>query len=290
MKISQIIVVILIALIAGFGGAKLADKTIEKVTQIAPQETAYERVLRTGTIHCGYALSPVVMTKDPNTGQLGGFNVDLWKAIGNKLGLKIDWAVETGWGVFVEDLKTNKYDAFCGLMWPNAPRMQQLALSMPVLYSFVNLYARADDHRFDDHPELVDQADVTTPVIDNDISEAMAKERFPNAKRLGLGSMSTWSETFLTVVSGKTDVILLDQNAFEDLNKKQPGALHQVSGIGPLFTFPSAYGFNADDTKLRDMVDTALRILVDDGTVAAMAKRYSPYYGVPKPSFDMPTP
>lgn len=83
------------------------------------KESAYDRVIRTGTIRCGYAISPPVMVQDPNTKKLSGLDYDLWQEIGKDLGLKIEFVEEAGWGNFIEGLRSNRYDAFCTELWPD---------------------------------------------------------------------------------------------------------------------------------------------------------------------------
>ncbi|MCB1551812.1 MAG: ABC transporter substrate-binding protein, partial [Alphaproteobacteria bacterium] len=68
----------------------------------AGTEKAYDRVVESGVIRCGYGISPPVMVKDPNTGVMSGLDVEIWNEIGKELGLKIEWAEEAGWGNFIE--------------------------------------------------------------------------------------------------------------------------------------------------------------------------------------------
>lgn len=186
-------------------------------------ETAYDRVIRTGTIRCGYGISPPALVKDVNTGQLSGLDYDIWQAIGRQLGLKIEWVEEAGWGNFIEGLRTGRYDAFCSQLWTDTNRSKFLTLTNPIIYSFVNTYVRSNDHRFDDGLQTINASNVTIPVVEGDVTKMMANIRFPNAKQLVLPQTSTISDMFLSVMTKKADAVSFEQAMFADFDKKNPG-------------------------------------------------------------------
>lgn len=79
----------------------------------ADKETAYDRIMKSGEIRCGYAISPPAMVQDPNTGEISGMDYDIWQEIGKELGVKIVWPEEAGWGNYITGLNSGRYDAFC---------------------------------------------------------------------------------------------------------------------------------------------------------------------------------
>jgi polar amino acid transport system substrate-binding protein len=163
------------------------------------KESAYDRVVRTGTIRCGYGISPPALVQDPNTKVVSGLDYDIWQEIGRELGLKIEFTEEAGWGNFIEGLRSHRYDAFCSEMWADPGRAKFLSLSIPVMYSSLYIYARADDTRFDGNLERVNAPDVTIPAIEGDVSVALAQNRFPNAKIFYLPQTGTVSDILLAI-------------------------------------------------------------------------------------------
>ena len=234
--------------------------------------------MRTGIIRCGYGISPPSLVKDVNTGKLSGLDYDVIEAIGRQLNLKIEWSEEAGWGNFIEGLRTHRYDAFCSGMWPDPNRSKFLTLSKPVVYSFLKTYVRADDHRFDNGLDKINQPGVLIPAIEGDVSVTMVKDHFPQAKALILPQTNTVSDMFLSVMTKKADVIFVDQGMFDTLNKSNPGALRELTNVPPPFVFASYYGFNTGEYALRDMVNIALTGLIDDGTIETIIHRYSKDY------------
>lgn len=276
MQLAKNLLLLLLATVAGFLGAQLGGQKETTDTSIK-----YRDVIASGVIRCGYGVSPPILAKDPNTGVVSGLDAEIWQAIGQQLGLKIDWAEEAGWGNFIEGLDSGRYDAFCSQHWPDPSRSKHLTTSDPVIYSFLDGYARADDARFDGNLARVDQPDVVIPVIDGDISIMMSETRFPRSKMLVLPQTATVSEMLMSIVSKKADLMFMDQAMAKALLDANPGSLRKIPGLERVYTFAGHYGFKQGDTVLRDMVNLALRRLVDDGTVARLATKYSTDYGIP---------
>ncbi|HEY1095785.1 MAG TPA: transporter substrate-binding domain-containing protein [Alphaproteobacteria bacterium] len=276
--LATILIAGLAAVVATYATVKIASPQGAGTAQ--KSESVYDRVMRTGTIRCGYGISPPAVEKDVNTGKISGMSYDLWQEIGKQLGLKIEWTTEAGWGSFIEDLRSNRYDAFCSGMWPDHARIKFLTLSVPTVYSFLNTYVRADDHRFDNETSLdiFNKDSITVPAVEGDVSVTLVENRFPQAKILALPQSNTVSDMFLSVITKKADVIFVDQAMFASLEKENKGALRRLEKMPPAFVFSSYYGYKKGEYELRDMVDVALRTLIDDGTLERIAHQYSVDY------------
>lgn len=251
------------------------------------KESTFDRILRTGTIRCGYGISPPVLVKDPNTGVLSGLDYDIWQEIGKDLGLKIEFTEEAGWGNFIEGLKTGRYDAFCSELWPDPARSKFLSLTIPVIYSQLKTYVRADDHRFDHDIEMINDESVTLPAIEGDVSVAVFKSRFPKAKLYALPQTATVSDMMMAVQSKKADAIFLDRAMFRDFDKQNPGVLRELSNVPPAFVSGSYFSVKSGDIQLRDMINIALRSMIDDGRMERLAKKYSADYIIPAKNYEV---
>jgi len=257
-------------------------------TAAASAETAYERVVRTGVLRCGYAMSPPVMTKDPNTGKVSGLDVDITEEVGKQLGLKIEWTEEVGWGNFIEGLRTNRYDVFCSQLWPEASRSKFLSLAGPILYTFTDTYVRADDFRFDGDLSKINNPEVGIPVIDGDISYEMAN-RFPAARKLTLPQMATISDMLESVLTHKADILFFDQGIVGALPAEEQSKLRLVPNVPHSFSLPSFYGVKAGEIQLRDIINVAIDAIIEDGRMETMALKYSANYTVPNKRFTLKT-
>src|SRR6516225_3924485 len=128
-------------------------------------KSLYKRVMQSGTIRCGYAMFPPYCMKDPNTGKLSGIFVEVLEEAGKNLGLKIDWKEEVGWGSIIEGIETDRYDLVPTGVWPNASRGRLASFSTPLFYNALNVYTRANDHRFD-NLQAINSDTVTIATID----------------------------------------------------------------------------------------------------------------------------
>src|ERR1700722_20209029 len=96
-KKSSIVVVVLVGLAVAwifYGENKKHFDTIDAKPVV--KESAYDRVMRTQTIRCGYVLRTPLLVKDPNTAQLSGLFYEYVENLGKALHLKIEWSEEMG--------------------------------------------------------------------------------------------------------------------------------------------------------------------------------------------------
>ena len=247
----------------------------------AEKQSAYDRVVASGTLRCGYGVSPPNIVVDPNTGIVSGMDYDMWMEVGKELGLKIEFTEEAGWGNFIEGLKTGRYDAFCSMLWPDPARAKFLTLSRPVLFSFLDTYTRAGDTRFDGNLDRINAPDILVPGIEGDISSTMTQNRFPQTKIYSLPQTATLSDLFIAVTTKKADLMFLDQAMVDHLEENNKGALRKVENVPHAYVFASYFGYGVGEYQLRDMVDLALRTMINDGRMEKIAHKYSKDYIVP---------
>jgi len=159
---STLLVAIILSAITAFAITKLTPTP----TSITPQqETAYERVMRTGTLRCGFEYWDGALMRDEKTGTIMGPMADIMEAWGKAVGLKIEWTAQVGWGEVSAALKTNKADADCAGMWASAQKSKEITFSQPVAYQSLEAFVRKDDHRFDDNINLLNDPAVKIVVI-----------------------------------------------------------------------------------------------------------------------------
>ena len=96
--------VILSVVVMSFVGHGMGDKKSSAV------ESTYDRVMRTGTLRCGYINYPPHFQIDPATGQKSGISYDIANEMGRLLNLKIEWVEEVGWATTVETIKSGRIE------------------------------------------------------------------------------------------------------------------------------------------------------------------------------------
>ena len=159
---------ILIALLVGFGlayGALQFTSSTPDKTQPA-KETAFDRVVRTNVLRCGYGIWKPGLSKDPQTGKLSGIFYDYLEAIGQHTGLKIEWTEEVGWGDFPAALNSGRIDAMCFGAWPKAVSAREVLFTEPTYFLPINAYVRDGDTRFDGAIEKVNAPSIKISTMD----------------------------------------------------------------------------------------------------------------------------
>ena len=81
---------------------------------------------------------------DPATGELVGYDVDVAKAVGEKLGVKVEF-VETPWDSIFAALEANRFDIVANQVTINPERQAKYDLSQPYTVGEGVIVTRADD-------------------------------------------------------------------------------------------------------------------------------------------------
>jgi ABC-type amino acid transport substrate-binding protein len=265
----------------------------EGVTLATPaKESAYDRVMRTGTIRCGYYMFAPVSMRDQGVGKLYGIGVEAMEKMASNIGIKVEWAEEVNFGTMFQGLDSGRYDAICTPAWPDSVRAKAALFGQPMFYAAVTAYVRNDDHRFDHDLKKLNDPSVTLAVIDGNTSAIIAQESFPQAKTVSLPQNSPDADLLINVVTKKADATFWDMNAANQYLEANPGSIRAVSSQ-PLRVFPFVLAFRKGEHDLNALFATALQDVMNSGYINNLIDRYEKYpgsfYRVAKP-YQLPTP
>jgi polar amino acid transport system substrate-binding protein len=239
---------------------------------VTEKETAFERVIRTNTLRCGYAVATPWFWVDAKTGEKTGVGFDVTNAIAEKTGLKIEWAEETGWGTAEQGLITGRYDALCASVCVDANRVRAASYAAPYLHLPILAVVRDDDHRFDSGLETINKTDVRIGVKDNHVFEYAAKERFPNAGRVYLNDISDDTEFLTMLATGKVDIAFAGQSTVDLYNEKNDKKLRSLAE--PARYCHGGFMIPSGDTQLKEMLDAAILQMNTGGQLQAIMDKY----------------
>lgn len=245
-------------------------------TFAAEKESAYDRVMRTGTIRCGYYLWPPALVRDPNTGRMGGFGVDLFEEIGRQLSLKIEWAEEVGNDTMFEGYETGRYDLLCAPVVPTPARARVADFTKPFLFAQYRMYAKAGDTRFDNHFEAANDPSVKYALLDGEFGAILRTELFPKSQPVALPAMSSPAELIMTLATGKADVTITDPVQFLLFNRENPGKVREVKGP-PVRVSSLSFSVPPGEERLKNMLDVTLDNLQETGFVDRVLKQAPEY-------------
>jgi cystine transport system substrate-binding protein len=104
-----------------------------------------DKVKASGTLRVALeGTYPPFNFKDPKTGQLTGYDVDVAKLVAAKMGLKPEF-VTTEWGSILAGLGAGKYDAIVSQVGITPRREQAFDFSQPYTYSTPQLIVRRNE-------------------------------------------------------------------------------------------------------------------------------------------------
>lgn len=240
------------------------------------EETAFDRVIRTGTIRCAYVTRPPHIIIDPNTNKMSGIDHDIVEAIGKAADLKIEWVEEAGFGVFPENLNSGKEDMFCSMVLINAKRAKRVELTSPIEYLPLHAYAREDDRRFDGNLSKINNPSITAAVVDGTSQKAATISAFPKANLYALQNMSDNSEMIMGLVSGKADIVVLEDNSVYNYNKNNPEKkLRRIPADAPIRTYAEAFAVGKNEWALLNLINASLIELQGNGIIDNIIEKYN---------------
>lgn len=268
------IITLIIALVAGYVGSSLQGGGDGVVNT---KESAYERVMRTGILRCGYYVFPPVTYRDQDN-NLSGFSFDMIEEIVRRAGLKVEWAEEITFGNWVPAIQAKRFDAVCTPMWPEIASSRVAAFTEPFFYAGLSPLVRADDARFKDGDlERFNAPDVTFVTLEGDAIDELTRRNFPKAKLLAMPATTDGPTVVQEVVTGKADAILLDKNAEYMYNKNNTVKLKLVAQDKPLKVQPFTLVVGRDEVQLQDFFNNATHALLNDGTIDYLLDKWEPY-------------
>lgn len=237
------------------------------------KETAFDRIMRTGTIRCIYYIAPPLIIKDQNTGAMSGAFVEYVEAVGKALDLKIEWVADINLGTYLQDLNQGKYDMECATGWPNALRGKQVEYTTPVGY--VPFYAFVKDGviKYDNKLEALNDPVVRFAGHDGGTNSLAQQKMFPKSQLLTVVGDAPPTEPIDMIKFGKADVTMASSFEGENYMKSNPKTIHRVVSE-PLRFIPMNMSVAANEFRLVNMINTATNELMYDGTIEKIYQKY----------------
>lgn len=243
--------------------------------------SAYERVIRTGTIRVGYVAYPPASIVAPSGGAVTGVFPDLLREIGRTTSLNIEFAEEVGYADLIQGLEAGRYDVVGGI-WANPNRGKLATISIPVYFTGVGVWVRPNETRFspDGNWASINRRGIRIAAIDGSTPLNIAREQFPNAQIVSYPNLTPESQLFLDVVQGRADVFFAEPAQGLRFLQSNPGAVRNMAEARPLRVFASVYMMRASEPQLKTLIDTAIAELQSSGRAEEIIGRYEPAPGV----------
>ncbi len=203
---------------------------------------------------------------DETTEELVGFDVEIARAVADKMGLAPDF-IEGVWEGLLMGLDNGMYDIMANGVEITPEREEKYDFSAPYAYLNTVLIVRGDN---DDIHAFEDLKGRKTANSGGSTYEQIASD-FGADTRL----VSTLAQTMEEVLNGRVDATLNAELSFYDFMKEHPEANLKIAAISAepsLVAFPVLKG--EDNASLLAALNEAVEALRADGTLTAISEKY----------------
>jgi cystine transport system substrate-binding protein len=203
--------------------------------------------------------------KDPKTGQLAGYDVDVARLVAGKLGLKPEF-VTTEWAAILAGLAAGKYDVIVSQVGITAKREQVFDFSRPYTYSFPQLIVRKNDRA--SYASLADLKGKKVGVGQGSVFEQQAKA----VPGIEVKSYPAAPENLQDLAFGRIDAALNDSLMVSYLLKNSQLPIKAGARVG----VPERTGiaFRKGSPQFKAAVDKALADATADGTLKTLSFKW----------------
>lgn len=271
---------IIIAIVVGFITAYVTVHSFApNGAATVPKESVYDRVMRTGTIRCGYLIYPGQFDVDPNTGKLTGIMPDILEELGKVMGIEIDYTEEVGAVNMILGLESGRYDMMCTAALMNPSRAKSIRYSAPLYFSPYAVAVRKNDSRFDADVNRINNKDIKISVVEGGTQVLFAKQRFPEATLIENPELTDLSQTITDVKTGKADVTIQMEYAIKDFVHKNPDEIKELILPEPLKVFANSWLYKSDDERFAKLIDTAISHMLYNGDIDRILAKHEQHPG-----------
>jgi cystine transport system substrate-binding protein len=206
---------------------------------------------------------PFSFHKD-GAGELTGYDVEVARAVGEKLGVEVEFQ-ETQWDAIFAGLDAGRFETIANQVTINDEREEKYTFSTPYTVSPGVIVVPEDNT---DIASFDDLDGKTT-------AQSLSSNWYALAEESGakVEAVEGWAQSVELLAQGRVDATVNDKLTYLDYVKQNPGAGLKVAAETPekgemAFVFTDA---NAD---LAEAIDGALAELAEDGTLAELGEQF----------------
>ena len=207
---------------------------------------------------------------DEETGELTGFDLDLMRAIGAELGMKVE-IKNVSWDGIIPGLLTGNYDVIASGMTITEERKQVVNFSDPYINAGLVIITRANDNSIKGPEDLAGKRVAVQINATGDLAATAMKEE-KGIKIAEIKRFTHATDPFLELKNGNVEAVVMDLPVAGAQMKANPG-IYKI--VGEPFT-SEEYGFalRKSDTELLAKINQALATLKANGTYDQIYQKY----------------
>lgn len=205
-------------------------------------------------------------TYHDETDALVGYDVEVAKKIGEKLGVEVQF-VEGEWDGLLGGLDSGRYDIMVNGVGITAERQQKYDFSTPYAYNRTAVIVRKDDN------SIQSMADLKGKKTANTISSTYAAQ----AESYGatVTAVDDLNQTIELLLGGRIDATLNAEAVYTDYVKAHPDANIKIATFSDqVEQIAIPVRKDASTASLLEAINAALAELAADGTLSSLSEKY----------------
>lgn len=256
-----LLILLIVMALSLFGCASGGDD--EESTEAAAN--LLEEIKAKGVLTVGIeGTYPPYTYHDESTDELTGYDVDIARAIAEKLGVEVEF-VETKWDSIIAGLDAERYDAIINQVGITAERQEKYDFSQPYTYTKGSLIVAEDNTEITSFEDLAGKKAAQT-VTSN--WAAMAESYGATIE-----GTDGFSQSIELVIAGRADATLNDDVTFFDYKKAKPDAKVKIVDTSDEVNV-SGVMIRKGNEELLAAIDTALDELRAEGKLKEISEKY----------------
>jgi len=256
---------------------------IYKTSPVSQSTDTFENIVKTKQLTVCYVSWPPSIEKDPNSGQLSGFLIDVIEGIAEDAELALSY-VESSWGGFPADLASGKCHAGIAGFYPLINRSMAVSFTRPFFYAGNNGVVRAKDNRIRTTADL-NSPNLRIAVLQGEYADVYAKKYFSRAQLITLPATADNTAPLVAVSSGQADVGLIVADVVDDYTKTHPEVRRVFTE--PYSTTPITWVVRPGDQKLLNFLNNAINYLEATGELDALSHKYQSSWYTEKKEYQL---
>ncbi|ACC70713.1 amino acid ABC transporter substrate-binding protein [Paraburkholderia phymatum] len=225
------------------------------------------KIKSAGALKIGTEGTYAPFTYHDASNQLTGFDVEIGRAIAQKLGVKAEF-IEGKWDGLIAGLDANRYDAVINEVAVTDARKQKYDFSEPYIVSHAALIVRSDNSSIKGFDDLKGKKSANTLTSNfGKIAAAHGAEVVP---------VQGFNESIDLLTSGRVDATVNDSLSFLDFKKHKPDAKVKIAAVETASDSSdhSAVLIRKGNPELQAAINKALAEIKADGTYAKISEKY----------------
>ena len=228
-------------------------------------EDELARIQKDGVLRVGVEGTYPPISYHDEAGNLTGFDVEIAQAIGEKLGVEVEFT-EAEWDSLLAAVDSGRIDTVINAVSITEERQEKYDFSKPYVSLYRNIIVKGDN----------DSIKGTEDLSGTKVAENITTEYAEQLEELGaeLVPIDTLQQAFDLITTGRADFTITEDIQFYPYLEEHPDADLKIAFTIYDDVDQFAIPLKKGETRLVDAVNQALDELIEDGTLSALSEKY----------------